>query len=398
MRRPARSRRLAPPTAALVAIAALFALFALLALEAAPAHAALTKQERMLQNRLDALVRIDGGPPGASVLLVRGRHQKFLRAGTADLATGAPFGRRKHMRIASVAKAFSGAVALALVDRGKLSLDDTIGDWLPDLPAAWSEVTLRQMLSHTGGLPRDTKNDAFVHYFVANMRKPITKQAIIDFLAGDPLDFPPGTRYEYSNTDNIVVAMMAEAATGESYERLLRRLVTRPLGLTDTELPRGTRLPHPRINGYETLPAVQDLTTCCAMSYLSASGGIYSTPEELTRFMRAYVGGQLFGRAERRAQFDFRAGASSDPPGPGEGSGGLALFRYRTRCGTVFGHSGNLLGYTQFSVATRNGRRALTFSVNRQLAPEAQAPLASQAFRTLRRDYGHAVCTLFDRR
>jgi D-alanyl-D-alanine carboxypeptidase len=301
------------------------------------------------------------------------------------------------MRIASVSKAFSGAVALALVDRGRLSLDDTIGDWLPDLPPAWSQVTLRQMLSHTGGLPSYTKNEAFLDHFVANLRKPITKEGIITFLAGEPLDFPAGSRYEYSNTDNIVVAMMAEAATGRSYEQLLDRFVTRPLGLSDTELPRGTRLPAPRINGYETLPQVDDMTTCCAMSYLSASGGIYSTPEELTRFIRAYVGGELFGRAERRAQFSFRAGASSDPPGPGEGSGGLALFRYRTRCGTVFGHSGNFFGYTQFTVATRNGRRALTFSVNRQLSPDLTTPFAPQAFRALRKAYGAAVCTLLGR-
>ena len=377
----------------LVALAAAVALL----VAAAPASAALTKQERLLQNRLERLVAADGGPPGASVLLVRGHHEKFLRAGVADLDTGAPFKRRKHMRIASVSKAFSGAVALALVDRGRLSLDDTIGDWLPDLPAAWSQVTLRQMLSHTGGLPSYTKNEAFLDHFGAHLRKPITKEGIIAFLAGEPLDFPAGSRYEYSNTDNIVVAMMAEAATGRSYEQLLDRFVTRPLGLSDTELPRGTRLPAPRINGYETLPQVDDMTTCCAMSYLSASGGISSTPEELTRFIRAYVGGELFGRAERRAQFSFRAGASSDPPGPGEGSGGLALFRYRTRCGTVFGHSGNFFGYTQFTVATRNGRRALTFSVNRQLSPDLTTPFAPQAFRALRKAYGAAVCTLLGR-
>ncbi|GIK77313.1 MAG: hypothetical protein BroJett022_10030 [Actinomycetes bacterium] len=364
---------------------------------ATPAPAALTKSERALQNRLDALVRIDGGPPGASVLLSRGRHEKFLRAGVADLGTGAPFRRRMRMRVASVSKAFSGAVALALVDRGRLRLDDTIGERLPELPTAWAQVTLREMLGHTGGLPSYTKNQDFLDRFVAGPRTPITKPEIIDFIAAEPLDFPAGTRYEYSNTDNIVIAMMAEAATGTGYARLLHRLVTGPLGLGSTELPGGSRLPPPRINGYETLPAVEDLTRCCAMSYLSASGGIYSTPAELTRFIRAYVGGELFGRAQRRAQLAFHRGAGSEPPGPGEQSGGLAVFRYRTRCGPVFGHSGNFLGYTQFAVATRNGRRALTFTVNRQLAPDAPGELAPQAFRTLRRDYGHAVCTLLDR-
>ena len=118
-----------------------------------------------------------------------------------------------------------------------------------------------------------------------------------------------------------------------------------------------------------------------------------STPSELTRFTRAYVGGELFGGTTRRAQFDFRSGYS-EPPGPGEMSTGLAMFRYRTRCGAVFGHSGNFPGYTQFTVATRNGRRGLAFTVNRQLDANAPGILAPQAFRVLRKDYGHAVCTL----
>lgn len=386
-------RRYGRLTAALLAAA----LAALLTLPAV-SPAALTKRERWLQNRLERLVAIDGGPPGASVLLSRGRHEKLLRAGVADLDTGAPFGRRKRMRIASVSKAFSGAVALSLVDEGRLTLDDTIGERLEGLPAAWSEVTLRQALSHTGGLPSYTKDPAFLAYFGANLRGRITKMGLIDFVADDGLDFPPGTRYAYSNTDNIVVALFAEAATGVSYGSLLRREVTRPLRLDATELPSGWRLRAPLIHGYETLPAVEDLTRCCSMSFFSASGGLVSTPEELTRFTRAYVGGELFGGSARRAQFDFRAGAGSEPPGPGEQSGGLALFRYRTRCGTVFGHSGNLPGYTQFTVATRNGRRGMTFTVNRQLAPDAPGPLAPQAFRMLRRDYGAAVCTLLDRR
>jgi hypothetical protein len=72
--------------------------------------------------------------------------------------------------------------------------------------------------------------------------------------------------------------------------------------------------------------------------------------------------------------------------------------QHRTRCGTVFGHTGNFLGYTQFTASTPSGRRGLTFSVNRQLAPEAIGELAPQAFETLRLDYGRAVCTLLDGR
>ncbi len=374
-------------------VAVLAALLAALAL--APAsQAALTKPERQLQNRLEELVATDGGPPGASVLLSRGRHEKFLRAGVADVETGAPFRRRDHMRIASVSKAFSGAVALSLVDEGKLSLDDTIAERLPELPPAWGAVTLRQVLSHTGGVPSFTSDPEFLQFFGDHLHGQITKLELIDFIRDEDLEYPPGTQYRYSNTDNIIVALFAEEATGLTYEQVLRREVLKPLGLDETKLPRGWKIDAPAIHGYDTLPQIDDLTTCCSMAFVSASGGLVSTPEQLTRFIRGYVGGELFGRSQHRAQFDFRPGAGSEPPGPGEQSGGLALFRYRTRCGTVFGHSGNFPGYTQFAVATRNGRRGLTFTVNRQLAPDASGPLAPQAFKVLRRDYGHAVCTL----
>ena len=386
-RRPANRRSLAFVVGLIAAVACALA-------PAAPA--ALTKSERQLQKRLDELVRIDGGPPGASVLLSRGRQTKFLRAGVANVDTGAPFKRNKHMKIGSVSKAFSGAVALSLVDEGKLSLDDTIGERLPDLPAPWWPVTLREILSHTGGIPNFTKSEGYQKYFGAHLHGQISKLGLIDFVRDQPLTYPPGTRYEYSNTDNVIVALMAEEATGRSYEQLLRRKVLQPLGLHQTKLARGWKVPAPLIHGYDTLPAIEDLTTCCSMSFVSASGGIYSTPREVTRFVRGYVGGELFGRAQHRAQFDFRVGGGSEPPGPGEQSVGLGVFRYRTRCGTVFGHTGNFPGYTQFTASTRNGRRGLTFSVNRQLNHDAPGELAPQAFKTLRKDFGHAVCTLLD--
>ena len=191
-----------------------------------------------------------------------------------------------------------------------------------------------------------------------------------------------------------MIALVAEAATGKPYTRLLAREVLRPLGLRETELPSGFKVPKPLIHGYEVLPEVDDLTECCSMDFVGASGGIYSTPHDLATFTRGYVGGELFGGAARQAQFKFVDGASSEPPGPGRQGGGLALFRYKTRCGTVFGHTGNFPGYTQFTAATRNGRRSVTVSVNRQLDPGASGPRAPEVFETLRRDYALAVCAL----
>ena len=121
-----------------------------------------------------------------------------------------------------------------------------------------------------------------------------------------------------------------------------------------------------------------------------ASGGIVSTPADLNRFIRGYVGARLFSRRLQARQLRFVAG-NSEPIGPGTNSAGLGIFRYRTRCGTVYGHTGNILGYTQFMAATLNGRRSVTASVSEQITNGSRgAKLA--AFRRLRRIETDAVC------
>jgi D-alanyl-D-alanine carboxypeptidase len=101
------------------------------------------------------------------------------------------------------------------------------------------------------------------------------------------------------------------------------------------------------------------------------------------------VGGKLFDERTQAKQRWVVEGGSSEPPGPGKNSAGLALFRYQTRCGTVWGHTGNTLGYTQFMAASSTGRRSATVSINSQLTPTVGDP---DAFKALRRAEGLAVC------
>ena len=119
-------------------------------------------REAELDQALKELVAMPGGPPGAIVVVQRGSDRSVHAAGVAELGSDAAPSVDDHMRVASAAKAFEGAAALALVDDGVLSLDDTIGQRLPDLPAAWGAVTLRQLLDHTSGLPDYTTSDSFV--------------------------------------------------------------------------------------------------------------------------------------------------------------------------------------------------------------------------------------------
>src|ERR1044072_3548040 len=141
-------------------VAAALALFACLSIGTSTASAAPTSVD--VQHGLERLVDAPGGPPGAIATMYRNGRLTVLRAGRADVKRKRAPRPTDHMRIASVAKAFSGAVALNLVRAGKLSLDDTIAQRLSGMPAAWGSVTVRQMLNHTSGLPDYTQSKGFV--------------------------------------------------------------------------------------------------------------------------------------------------------------------------------------------------------------------------------------------
>jgi D-alanyl-D-alanine carboxypeptidase len=359
---------------------------------AMPARAGAPPDGRPLQRAIDHLTERPEGPPAAIVVVQRGSHVRVFRAGVANVRTGKPIQPWKHMRIASTAKAYSGGVALSLVEQGLLSLDDTIAELLPWAPAAWGEVTLGQALHHTSGLPDFSLSQAFLDHLLANLDDPVEPKQLLGFVADEDLEFDPGTEYRYSNSDNIVVALMAAKVTGHRYERVLRDEVLRPLRLRDTSLPSGVEMPRPYIRGYDfdDQGAPENVTELFAAGYSWASGGIVSTPLEQNRYIRAYVGRELFGGSTQAEQFDFIPGGSSEPPGPGRNAAGLAIFRYRTRCGTMFGHTGNTPGYTQFFAASRNGDRSVVVSINRQATPTT----APEVFRELRRVYTLAVCAL----
>jgi D-alanyl-D-alanine carboxypeptidase len=338
---------------------------------------------------LQHLVAASGGPPGAIATMYRDGRLTVLRAGRANVKRAGAPKPTDHMRIASVAKAFNGAVALHLVGEARLGLDDTIGQRLSGMPAAWGSVTVRQMLNHTSGLPDYTLSKGFAEQAKRDPRGFVSPQKIIGWVRREPLQFASGSDYEYSNTDNIVVGLIVEAVTGGSYAQNLDEIVFEPAGLSQTSFPTKPALPRPFIHGYvvEAGEPPTDVSTFLSPSGAWASGAIVSTPRDLNAFIRADLGLKFFSAAQQQEQMRFVPGGKSSPPGPGQNSAGLALFRYKTKCGTVYGHTGNFPGYVQWAAATADGTRAVTTSLN------IPAPTGKLLAR-LRRVQETAVCAL----
>ena len=179
---------------------------------------------------------------------------------------------------------------------------------------------------------------------------------------------------------------MAQQAAGKPYEDVLAQRVYQPLGLTATSLPSGAALPSPTVHGYGVDPPLppDDVTEAFAAGWTWASGGQVSTPGEANTFVRGYVSGKTSrpdgassrssssgpGRRSRRA----RARTAPDP----------GVFRYQTSCGTVYGHTGNTAGFTQFIASSRDGKRSTVVSINSQLTPA----IDGSRFAELRKIYG----------
>jgi Beta-lactamase len=171
-------------------------------------------------------------------------------------------------------------------------------------------------------------------------------------------------------------------------------LLTGSHALTATSLPPGAGMPAPFVHGYDVAPpqAPEDVTHLFAAGWAWAAGGIVSTIDDANTFIRAYVCGATTSPPIRMAQFEFRPG-SSEPPGPGQNSAGLGIFRYQTRYGTVYGHTGNTPGYTQFIAASANGRRSVVVSANSQITPTTNL----ERFTELRQIYTLAVAAALAR-
>lgn len=257
-----------------------YAALALLASAAPSLHA--QAHARTIDSLMAAYAAPDG--PGASVLVIRDGTTVFAKGyGRADVERGVAVTPATNFRLASLTKQFTATAVMLLVADHRLRYDDDITTLLPGLPAFARAVTVRQLLTHTSGLP-DYED------FVPDSQTAQVHDADIPSLIGHAAGpkFPPGTRYAYSNTGYGLLALIAERAAGVGFARFLHERIFAPLHMTGTvayEAGRST-VPH-RAYGYTLRDGVPRPTDQSNTSAVLGDGGIYSSAVDLAKWDRA---------------------------------------------------------------------------------------------------------------
>jgi CubicO group peptidase (beta-lactamase class C family) len=217
--------------------------------------------------------------------------------GMADLEWNIPNAPEVKFRLGSLTKQFTATLVLLLQQDGKLHIEDPVGKYLPDAPKSWEKITLVNLLGHTSGIPNFTNDKEFGAW---GMSKHTTAEEIA-FFRDKPLEFEPGSKFAYSNSNYEVLGAVIEKVSGEKYGDLLHKRIFQPLGMQDTGLDTDELILPKRAQGYS--PGKDGLVHARSesMTVPWAAGSIYSTTGDLLRWERALFGGKVLNDASLTA-------------------------------------------------------------------------------------------------
>jgi D-alanyl-D-alanine carboxypeptidase len=236
--------------------------------------------------------------PGAAVLVVQNGHVSFIHTyGFRDVSRKLPVQPDTPFEIGSLTKQFTAASILQLQEAGKLEIDRPLADYLPDAPHA-KEITLRQLLTLTAGLHDYLDGpQAEIERLAA---RPISYHGLVARISSLPLDFPPGSRWAYSNTDYLLLGKVIEAVSGENYHDYLWHHIIAPLHMTNTyTMADEDRLPNMAV-GYRNAGGKLELAPHIGSSWAGAAGFLIMTLEDLAKWNAALGSGKVVSKADYR--------------------------------------------------------------------------------------------------
>jgi D-alanyl-D-alanine carboxypeptidase len=248
---------------------------------------------------------------------------------------------------------------MRLVAQRKIALDDPVSKYLPGLLPDGERITIRELLSHTSGLHDFADDTRFLApYLRDNFGYAWTPKQMVAFAAASPLAFAPGTKFSYSNTNYIVLALLAERVGGESYEKQLVDYIFRPLKLDHTSLPASNKT-LPDVHGYVGFRtrgkpdgAGNFDSAALTPAFGWSAGGIRATAKDEADFFRGLFSGKLLPAAQVAAMEDTSAtggayGLGLMPTGGHESAWRAYTQAITTTCGRAWGHGGAFPGYYQ---------------------------------------------------
>ena len=307
-------------------------LFTSLLLATFSAHAAtpdaIRNADQLMQN-------YTGNVPGASLLVLKDGKPLIRHGyGLSNLEQHEQASPATNYRLASVTKQFTAAAILLLAEDGKLKLEDSIRHWLPSLPAITDKVTLRQLLSHTGGLID------YEDLMPADTTEQLNDNDVLRMLSATPKSyFAPGTAYRYSNSGYVLLGLVVEHASGLSLPAFLQQRIFQPLHMDHTLLyvRGGPEVSH-RAYGYSEENSTWKRTDQDLTSATRGDGGIYSSIDDLAKWDAALYDSRLLSDASRKLAFSPHVKVVGEPY---EASYG---FGWRITGDTLW-HSGESIGF-----------------------------------------------------
>jgi D-alanyl-D-alanine carboxypeptidase len=233
--------------------------------------------------------------PGLSIAVVQaGKVVKTKAYGLANMELNVPATPKTVYQIQSITKSFVACGIMLLVEDGKLGLDDKITKYLSGLPQAWSQVTVRQMLTHTSGIPSFVQDQGGGAAIVAFAQKTDSSEQIIRWAAARPLKFAPGEGRKYSSTGYHLLGMIIEKVSGKPWGQFLHDRIFAPLGMSSTRVFSHFDIIPNRASGYNHFGdvPVNGLTFTSAIME-SAAGGLVSTVEDMAKWEIALKTGTI---------------------------------------------------------------------------------------------------------
>ncbi|MGW7101909.1 serine hydrolase domain-containing protein [Streptomyces sp. NPDC054838] len=308
--------------------------------------------------------------PGAVVLLRTPQGTFRTVVGTAELGAARPPTTAEHFRIASNTKTMTSTLIMLLAQDGKLRLGDPVSDFVPGVPGG-AGITIAQLLEMRSGLYNYTSAPEFSASLDAGPGKARTPQEMLDIAFRHPPNAAPGTTFEYSNTNYVLLGLVAEKAGGRPLAQQFRDRLFTPLGLTGTSLPgvHDVSLPASYAHGYMYGGSVHAMTdepysagvqaaarsgklqpvdyTHQNPSYAFAAGNAISSADDMATWIKALVTGKVLDAATQQQW--LHSPRAEDPAAP-EGlkyGYGIAYQRY-TPHAAMYYHGGELPGFNSF--------------------------------------------------